>query len=86
MMYRVTEYPPDGGGAGEIVVCYTESLKESLAVVRRELRVQRIHSCRRWTPDDHEDGWRTIVGFHEHPPHHPAALGCGGFCVERRGL
>ena len=75
MAYIVKRYAPDGHGGPDKFVGQVETLAEARAIVRDHLGVGRLHPARRWQPEDAEEGW------HDHPPSHPRADGCGGYVI-----
>lgn len=88
--YYVEDYAADGhgsgpaGGSGQ----WFPSLAEARADVRSRLGVSRLSAARRWRPGydeaDEDRGLHCVAAYHDYPPSHRSAAGCGGSAIYER--
>lgn len=74
-MYHVRYYGPDGHGTSGRTEEF-RSLDEAREAVRRKLGVKALRGSRRWSGSDDD-----VEAYHEYPPSHPRADGCGGYVI-----
>ncbi len=78
MTYIVEKYAADGCGGPDdtyVIAAGIKSLQEARAIVRRHLGVRRLTAARLWYPEG------DIEAYHDYPPRHPRAEGCGGVTI-----
>lgn len=79
MTYRIERYSAMGHDPTTLV--YAENitlLRTARILVRKYLHVARLTKARLWFPPDHMGGGEA---YHDCPPSHPNAEGCGGFHI-----
>ena len=83
--YTVITYPADGHGGPDRILGKKCTLDEARRICRKHLGVKRLHPSRKWTPGRGvaSDGkvHFAIEAYHDFPPRHPRAYGCGGVAV-----
>lgn len=78
MKYEIQHYGADGhtGPDADYVIDTAGTLAEARAIVRRALGVKRLSAARRWAGMGD-----TVEAYHDLPPSHPHAIGCGGVAI-----